>query len=153
MIAGSRVEVESFKRHASDFVLWKPSKSYEPKWASPWGEGRPGWHIECSVMSETILGLPFDIHGGGIDLKFPHHENEIAQSCCLKGININPENVHTNIVFFSTNNMDIDELQQKLDSNGIRCFNLNGRIRMVTHYEINLENIDTALNIISKIMN
>ena len=76
--------------------------------------------------------------------------NGLAQ---IKGININPENVHTNIVFFSTNNMDIDELQQKLDSNGIRCFNLNGRIRMVTHYEINLENIDTALNIISKIMN
>ena len=105
MIAGSRVEVESFKRHASDFVLWKPSKSYEPKWASPWGEGRPGWHIECSVMSETILGLPFDIHGGGIDLKFPHHENEIAQSCCLKGININPQSyakywIHNGFVMF-----------------------------------------------------
>ena len=83
MIAGSRVEVESFKRSSSDFVLWKPSKSSEPGWESPWGKGRPGWHIECSAMSEKLLGKNFDIHGGGQDLIFPHHENEIAQgSCC-----------------------------------------------------------------------
>ena len=82
MIAGSRVEVESFKRSSSDFVLWKPSKSSEPGWDSPWGKGRPGWHIECSAMSEKLLGKNFDIHGGGQDLIFPHHENEIAQSEC-----------------------------------------------------------------------
>ncbi len=82
-IAGSRVEVAPFKKHPSDFVLWKPSKYDEPKWNSPWGEGRPGWHLECSAMSEKCLGLPFDIHAGGVDLTFPHHENEIAQSCSI----------------------------------------------------------------------
>ncbi len=84
-IAGARVEVASYKKDAADFVLWKPSSEDEPGWPSPWGRGRPGWHIECSVMSEKHLGLPFDIHGGGADLKFPHHENEIAQSCCAHG--------------------------------------------------------------------
>jgi cysteinyl-tRNA synthetase len=79
--AGSRVEVEESKRDPLDFVLWKRAKPGEPSWASPWGEGRPGWHIECSVMSAAILGTHFDIHAGGMDLKFPHHENEIAQSC------------------------------------------------------------------------
>ena len=83
-IAGSRIEVAPFKKHPSDFVLWKPSKPDEPKWSSPWGEGRPGWHLECSAMSEKCLGLPFDIHAGGVDLTFPHHENEIAQSCSIK---------------------------------------------------------------------
>lgn len=81
-IAGARVEVASYKKDPADFVLWKPSADDEPGWDSPWGRGRPGWHIECSAMSEVHLGLPFDIHGGGADLKFPHHENEIAQSCC-----------------------------------------------------------------------
>ena len=80
MIAGARVEVAPYKRNAMDFVLWKPSKPGEPSWPSPWGSGRPGWHIECSAMSEALLGETFDIHGGGIDLVFPHHENEIAQS-------------------------------------------------------------------------
>lgn len=82
MIAGARVEVAPFKRDPMDFVLWKPSTDEEPGWASPWGRGRPGWHIECSAMSAALLGESFDIHGGGIDLQFPHHENEIAQSCC-----------------------------------------------------------------------
>ena len=81
-IAGSRVEVAPFKKDPSDFVLWKPSDNTQPGWDSPWGFGRPGWHTECSAMSEKTLGLPFDIHGGGRDLIFPHHENEIAQSCC-----------------------------------------------------------------------
>ena len=82
MIAGARVEIAPFKRDPMDFVLWKPSDSGLPGWDSPWGRGRPGWHIECSAMSEALLGRSFDIHGGGIDLQFPHHENEIAQSCC-----------------------------------------------------------------------
>jgi cysteinyl-tRNA synthetase len=81
-IVGSRVEIAPFKKDPSDFVLWKPSDDSQPGWDSPWGFGRPGWHTECSAMSEKTLGLPFDIHGGGRDLIFPHHENEIAQSCC-----------------------------------------------------------------------
>ncbi|MBO9405881.1 cysteine--tRNA ligase [Shimia sp. R9_1] len=82
MIAGARVEVASYKEDPMDFVLWKPSSADLPGWDSPWGRGRPGWHIECSAMSYEILGASFDIHGGGNDLMFPHHENEIAQSCC-----------------------------------------------------------------------
>ncbi len=85
MIAGARVEVAPYKKNPHDFVLWKPSKENEPSWPSPWGEGRPGWHIECSAMIEENLGLPIDIHGGGIDLVFPHHENEIAQGVCAHG--------------------------------------------------------------------
>jgi cysteinyl-tRNA synthetase len=81
-IAGSRVDIAPFKKDPADFVLWKPSSENQPGWDSPWGFGRPGWHTECSAMSEKTLGLPFDIHGGGRDLIFPHHENEIAQSCC-----------------------------------------------------------------------
>ncbi len=80
--AGSRVEVSDLKKNPMDFVLWKPSKEKDPGWESPWGRGRPGWHLECSVMSEKYLGKNLDIHGGGLDLIFPHHENEIAQSCC-----------------------------------------------------------------------
>ena len=85
MIAGARVEVAPYKKNPHDFVLWKPSKADEPSWPSPWGQGRPGWHIECSAMIEKTLGLPIDIHGGGIDLVFPHHENEIAQGVCAHG--------------------------------------------------------------------
>ena len=90
-IAGSRVEVASFKKNAGDFVLWKPSTDEQPGWNSPWGFGRPGWHLECSTMSEKNLALPFDIHGGGLDLIFPHHENEIAQSCGAYGVDNDPQ--------------------------------------------------------------
>ena len=83
LIAGSRVEVSDNKKNSEDFVLWKPSKNDEPAWDSSWGKGRPGWHLECSAMSKKYLGNEFDIHGGGIDLIFPHHENEIAQSRCV----------------------------------------------------------------------
>ena len=82
LIAGSRIEVSENKKNSEDFVLWKPSNKNEPSWDSPWGKGRPGWHLECSAMSKKFLGNEFDIHGGGIDLLFPHHENEIAQSRC-----------------------------------------------------------------------
>ncbi|RXF74676.1 cysteine--tRNA ligase [Hansschlegelia zhihuaiae] len=85
MQAGARVEVAPYKKGAMDFVLWKPSTETEPGWDSPWGRGRPGWHLECSAMSAALLGEVFDIHGGGIDLIFPHHENEIAQSTCCFG--------------------------------------------------------------------
>ena len=80
--AGKRIEISDLKKNPMDFVLWKPSTKEDPGWDSPWGRGRPGWHLECSVMSEKYLGKIFDIHGGGLDLIFPHHENEIAQSCC-----------------------------------------------------------------------
>ncbi len=82
MIAGARVEVAPYKRDPADFILWKPSNDNQPGWNSPWGWGRPGWHIECSAMAKAYLGEVFDIHAGGLDLIFPHHENEIAQSCC-----------------------------------------------------------------------
>ncbi len=85
LIAGARVEVAPYKKDAADFVLWKPSTPEQPGWDSPWGRGRPGWHLECSAMSEKHLGATFDIHGGGLDLIFPHHENEIAQSTCAHG--------------------------------------------------------------------
>jgi cysteinyl-tRNA synthetase len=92
MIAGARVDVAPYKRNPMDFVLWKPSDATLPGWDSPWGRGRPGWHIECSAMSYELLGATFDIHGGGNDLMFPHHENEIAQSCCA-----NPEGGFANV--------------------------------------------------------
>ncbi len=84
-LAGARVEIAPYKENAADFVLWKPSRADEPGWESPWGRGRPGWHLECSAMIEKVLGTTIDIHGGGQDLKFPHHENEIAQSSCAHG--------------------------------------------------------------------
>jgi cysteinyl-tRNA synthetase len=92
MIAGARVEVAPYKRDPMDFVLWKPSDDDTPGWDSPWGRGRPGWHIECSAMSQALLGPSFDIHGGGTDLTFPHHENELAQSCCA-----NPDEGFANV--------------------------------------------------------
>ncbi|MDC3013853.1 cysteine--tRNA ligase, partial [bacterium] len=88
LIAGSRIEVSDNKKNSEDFVLWKPSASDEPSWYSPWGKGRPGWHLECSAMSKKFLGDEFDVHGGGIDLIFPHHENEIAQSRCANGTKV-----------------------------------------------------------------
>ena len=90
-ISGSRIEVAPYKKDPTDFVLWKPSSNPLPGWDSPWGFGRPGWHLECSAMSEKTLGLPFDIHSGGMDLTFPHHENEIAQSCGAHQKNDNPQ--------------------------------------------------------------
>ena len=88
LIAGSRVEVSENKRNPEDFVLWKPSNGNEPFWSSPWSKGRPGWHLECSAMAKKFLGNEFDIHGGGIDLLFPHHENEIAQSICANSTKV-----------------------------------------------------------------
>jgi cysteinyl-tRNA synthetase len=87
LVAGSRIEVSKLKKNPLDFILWKPASPNEPSWDSPWGRGRPGWHLECSAMSEKYLGKTFDIHGGGLDLLFPHHENEIAQSCANNSTN------------------------------------------------------------------
>jgi cysteinyl-tRNA synthetase len=109
MIAGARVAVDAHKRHPMDFALWKASKPGEPSWPSPWGEGRPGWHIECSVMSMKYLGESFDIHGGGKDLIFPHHENEIAQSEAAHGTNFAKYWVHNGFV-----NIDQEKMSKSL---------------------------------------
>jgi len=106
LVAGSRIEVSKYKKNPLDFVLWKPSETDDPGWDSPWGRGRPGWHLECSVMSEKFLGKKFDIHGGGLDLIFPHHENEIAQSrCSNKTDNFANYWVHNGFVTFDKEKM------------------------------------------------
>jgi cysteinyl-tRNA synthetase len=107
--AGARVEVDAAKRDPLDFVLWKRAKPGEPAWPSPWGEGRPGWHIECSAMSIALLGENFDIHGGGMDLKFPHHENEIAQSCGATGAHFANLWMHNGFV-----NVDSEKMSKSL---------------------------------------
>ena len=129
LISGARVEISENKKNPADFVLWKPSFENEPSWDSPWGKGRPGWHLECSVMSKKFLGDKFDIHGGGIDLIFPHHENEIAQSRCAN------ENdtfanywVHNGFITISSEKMSksqgnvltIDDLKNKVNGQVIR---------------------------------
>jgi cysteinyl-tRNA synthetase len=123
MIAGARVEVAPYKRHPADFVMWKPSKPGEPVWDSPWGAGRPGWHIECSAMIETSLGLPIDIHGGGHDLIFPHHENEIAQSRCADHAPVYANYwVHNGFL-----TMDSEKMSKSL-GNGVLVHQLVGQI-------------------------
>jgi cysteinyl-tRNA synthetase len=107
--AGARIEVDEFKRDPLDFVLWKHAKPGEPSWESPWGLGRPGWHIECSAMSKELLGTHFDIHGGGMDLKFPHHENEIAQTCAATGDKFANLWVHNGFV-----NVDNEKMSKSL---------------------------------------
>ncbi len=129
LISGARVEVSENKKNPADFVLWKPSSENEPSWDSPWGKGRPGWHLECSVMSKKFLGDKFDIHGGGIDLIFPHHENEIAQSRCANG-NETFANywVHNGFITISSEKMSksqgnvltIDDLKNKVNGQVIR---------------------------------
>jgi cysteinyl-tRNA synthetase len=147
MMAGARVEVNELKENPYDFVLWKSSKANEPSWESPWGAGRPGWHIECSVMSEKILGLPFDIHGGGKDLVFPHHENEIAQSEASCGcqlakywlhngfVNINDEKMSKSLGNFFT----IRDILKLFDPEIVRFFLLT------THYRAALDFSDAKL--------
>ena len=136
MVAGSRVGVESYKKEESDFVLWKPSKEDEPSWKSPWGDGRPGWHIECSAMSEKLLGKNFDIHGGGQDLIFPHHENEIAQSECANNNKFANYWVHNGFVTVEGNKMSksdgnfvtVNELKDSFQGEVIRLTMIS------THY-------------------
>ena len=105
MQAGARIEVDEQKHHPMDFALWKASKPGEPFWESPWGPGRPGWHIECSAMASKYLGQPFDLHGGGNDLIFPHHENEIAQSEGAKGCQLARYWLHNGMVTLGTEKM------------------------------------------------
>ena len=105
IISGARVEVAEYKKNPEDFVLWKPSKENEPYWESPWGNGRPGWHIECSAMIAELLGPTIDIHAGGLDLIFPHHENEIAQSCCYHDRNMANYWLHNGFINFDGEKM------------------------------------------------
>ena len=113
-IAGSRVQVADYKKNPGDFILWKPSVDTQPGWESPWGFGRPGWHLECSAMSEKNLGIPFDIHGGGMDLIFPHHENEIAQSCGSCNESNNPKVYVKYWIHNALLNMDGEKMSKSL---------------------------------------
>ncbi|HLO24878.1 MAG TPA: cysteine--tRNA ligase [Geobacteraceae bacterium] len=161
MQAGARIEVDERKRHPMDFALWKEAKPGEPYWDSPWGKGRPGWHIECSAMSMKFLGTTFDIHGGGKDLIFPHHENEIAQSEAATGspfvkywlhngfVNINAEKMSKSLGNFFT----IKEVLEKYDSEVLRFFLLSAHYRSpldfsdqnLTEAEAGMERIYKAL--------
>jgi cysteinyl-tRNA synthetase len=125
--AGARVEVDEAKRDPLDFVLWKHAKPGEPSWDSPWGPGRPGWHIECSAMSTALLGEHFDIHGGGMDLKFPHHENEIAQSCAASGGEFVNIWMHNGFV-----NVDDEKMSKSLGN----FFTLREVLKVLRHPEV-----------------
>ena len=147
MMAGARIEVDDRKRHPMDFALWKASKEGEPFWDSPWGRGRPGWHIECSAMSTKYLGQPFDIHGGGQDLVFPHNENEIAQSECAAEAPFARYWIHNGFVQLakekmskSTGNiLSIREVLERFDPAALRLYMLT------THYRNPIEFSEEAL--------
>ena len=159
--AGSRVEVDDSKNSPLDFVLWKSAKPGEPSWSSPWGEGRPGWHIECSAMNAKELGHHFDIHGGGSDLQFPHHENEIAQSCCALDTPYVNYWMHTGMVQIDQEKMSkslgnfftIRDVLAKYDAETVRFFLTTGHYRSQLNYSTDnlsqarasLERIYTAL--------
>ena len=152
--AGARVSVEEAKRNPLDFVLWKMSKPGEPTWESPWGPGRPGWHIECSAMNSKHLGNHFDIHGGGSDLMFPHHENEIAQSCCAHHTAYVNTWMHTGMVMVDREKMSkslgnfftIRDVLKVYDAETVRYFLMSGHYRSQLNYgEDNLNQARAAL--------
>ena len=159
LIAGKRVDVKEGKKHQEDFVLWKFSKSGEPSWDSPWGKGRPGWHIECSAMSEKILGLPFDIHGGGQDLIFPHHEDEIAQSEAATGKKFVNYWVHNGMVNVDNIKMSkslgnfktIRDLLKDYDGKVIRYFVISSHYRKPVDFSKNT--LDDAKNAYERLKN
>ncbi|HIF9408747.1 TPA: cysteine--tRNA ligase [Photobacterium damselae] len=152
--AGARVDIELAKRSPLDFVLWKMSKPGEPTWESPWGPGRPGWHIECSAMNSAILGDHFDIHGGGSDLQFPHHENEIAQSCCAHDTQYVNTWMHSGMVMVDREKMSkslgnfftIRDVLNHYDPETVRYFLMSGHYRSQLNYsEDNLKQARSAL--------
>ncbi|WP_419205427.1 cysteine--tRNA ligase [Photobacterium leiognathi] len=152
--AGARVDIETAKRSPLDFVLWKMSKPGEPTWESPWGPGRPGWHIECSAMNSAILGDHFDIHGGGSDLQFPHHENEIAQSCCAHDTQYVNTWMHSGMVMVDREKMSkslgnfftIRDVLNHYDPETVRYFLMSGHYRSQLNYsEDNLKQARSAL--------
>lgn len=157
---GARVEVDAAKDDPLDFVLWKAAKPDEPSWESPWGKGRPGWHIECSAMSTHCLGNHFDIHGGGLDLQFPHHENEIAQSCAATGeafvnvwlhngfVRVDDEKMSKSLGNFFT----IREVLEKYAPEVVRYFILTSHYRSPLNYsDKHLDNAKSALTTLYKI--
>ena len=153
--AGERVEIDRYKRDPLDFVLWKAAKPGEPSWSSPWGEGRPGWHIECSAMSEYYLSPHFDLHGGGQDLQFPHHENEIAQSEGAHGCTLANYWLHNGFVRVDNEKMSkslgnfftVREVLQNFDEETLRFFILRAHYRSALNYaDIHLEDARQALN-------
>jgi cysteinyl-tRNA synthetase len=152
--AGARVEVDQNKQNPMDFVLWKMSKPGEPTWESPWGPGRPGWHIECSAMNGKHLGVHFDIHGGGSDLQFPHHENEIAQSCCAHDTPYVNYWMHSGMVMVDREKMSkslgnfftIRDVLEHYDPETVRYFLLSGHYRSQLNYsEDNLKQARAGL--------
>jgi cysteinyl-tRNA synthetase len=152
--AGARVDVDEAKRDPLDFVLWKRAKPGEPAWESPWGAGRPGWHIECSAMAVALLGEHFDIHGGGMDLMFPHHENEIAQSCAACDSRFANVWVHNGFVRISEEKMSkslgnfftVREVLPRLRPEVLRAFLVSSHYRGPVNYaEDNLRQADAAL--------
>ncbi len=155
--AGSRVDIDNAKRNPLDFVLWKMAKPDEPSWSSPWGAGRPGWHIECSAMNSKHLGNHFDIHGGGSDLQFPHHENEIAQSCCaydtpyvnywMHGgmVQVNKEKMSKSLNNFFTLRSVLDEY----DAESVRFFLTSSHYRSQLNYS--QENLNQARSSLERI--
>ncbi|WP_299266739.1 cysteine--tRNA ligase [uncultured Psychrosphaera sp.] len=161
LISGARVDVDNAKRSPMDFVLWKLAKPEEPNWDSPWGKGRPGWHIECSAMNHKHLGSHFDIHGGGSDLTFPHHENEIAQSCCAFDTPYVNYWLHTGMVQVDNEKMSksldnfftVREVLKQYDAESVRYFLINGHYRSQLNYsddnlkqaKASLERLYTAL--------
>lgn len=148
--AGARVEIAQGKHSPLDFVLWKMSKPGEPAWQSPWGAGRPGWHIECSAMNSRFLGTTFDIHGGGSDLLFPHHENEIAQSCCAFNTSYVNYWMHSGMVMINEQKMSkslhnfftIRDVLKEYDAETVRFFLMSGQYRSALNYS--QENLDKA---------
>ena len=151
--AGARVAVEKTKRNPFDFVLWKMSKEGEPAWDSPWGAGRPGWHIECSAMNSKILGTTFDIHGGGSDLIFPHHENEIAQSCCAFDTKYVNYWMHSGMVMINKESLNnfftIRDVLKEYDAETVRYFLISAQYRSALNYS--QENLDSARTALSRL--
>ena len=160
MVAGARVEIADYKKNPADFILWKPSEADQPGWDSPWGYGRPGWHLECSAMSSKLLGNDFDIHGGGSDLIFPHHENECAQSCCAyPGTHFAHYWVHTGMLMINGIKMSkslgnfytVDEILAKYPAEALRL------LFLTTHYHqpfnFTFEGLEQAKNILDKFYN
>ena len=160
MVAGARVEIADYKKNPADFILWKPSEADQPGWNSPWGYGRPGWHLECSAMSSKLLGNDFDIHGGGSDLIFPHHENECAQSCCAyPGTHFAHYWVHTGMLMINGVKMSkslgnfytVDEILAKYPAEALRL------LFLTTHYHqpfnFTFEGLEQAKAILDKFYN
>ena len=155
--AGARVEIKSVKKNPMDFVLWKMSKENEPSWESPWGNGRPGWHIECSAMNSKELGEHFDIHGGGSDLMFPHHENEIAQSCCANHGNYVNYWLHTGMLTIDKEKMSkslgnffsIRYMLDLYDAESLRYFFLTAHYRSLLDYSI--DNLNLARSALERL--